>query len=491
MATVVNDDALIRNFLGPLASDQEVYGFRESNWKRINDSNNGSYGAGNIVFRTGPLRSQVKDLHNAYVAIPIRVYNQDTGTTVAWTGVEQIAFKQSFLSLIYGIQVMLNGKTLVNDTHIEFINNLRLLTSKSVAWQLCQGQEIGFASDAAFGGATDTTRFVKTANAAGAAFDEGFRFRSSMLTGSYKYRSYEFAAPAAAGDVVNFGTGQDAGERGDTAANAGGTAAEYTLVVNLPLRYLHDIFNQYRMISLNDEWEITLLTALNPSQSQAVLQCTSATPDGDNLPAWSIRSPCELHYRHVQLDGPTNDLVSRVLADDTKFTIPFNTALYTDNLANTQTTVAQLVNSSIVNPMKLWVMMYTAGKLVSIAESECPGVCNAVGFKTSQVRLNGSNVFASDVSGVDEHWDLFKGELGMYASNQSMIDKMAYLQNYKGMMCYNLARYAKHLILPDSGNEVIFNCTKNATSVDMVYILERQAVLEVTFSSGDVRPVIR
>ena len=496
MGSKLQDRIMINNLL----EDDDYHEFRSSEFQYIQDSNNASYTAGNIVFRTSQLRSFWKSWYDAYLAIPISI----TGGTL-YTGGELLAYKQSFLSAIYGIHVKLNGTTVMNDTSIEFINNLRLLTGKSVEWALVNGPEIGFAKDetndiselmgsellpvdpvthwvAPTAGTAASKALVATATK-NPVYNKGFYYRASFLQGNYAYRSNSSvlltAGTVANGAKINFVTSGAAVFAGKSDFGATPAVSSYSLVLHLPLRLLHPFFESLNFPVINDDFEMTFMTHNNSSQTFSALQ----SPTGGSVATMAIRSACRLYYRKVEFQPSDASRVNALMAKGYTKQIKYNVTDTYTSLANQSEKVSLLVTASAVNPKRLWVCLYTAGQLELDVASAAPMNC-PIRPLTSNLRINNINLFQSPLETRKEHWEELKRQLKHIDDNKSQLNYVDYLLNYQGLTVYDLERFADDRINVDTSNEIVYNMTKLATSTDIVFVLERQEVMDLKMSSG-------
>jgi len=503
----MQDSFMINNLLG----DNNPHEFKKSMWSWIGDSNQASYSSGNIVFKTESLRTIWKDIHNAYVAIPISV----VGST-AYTGVELVAFKASVLSFVFGVLIKMNGTTVSDNDNIMFINNIKLLIEKSIDWATINGPEIHYAKDANI--ATDandgvrlkiidpTANFV-AATSAGAVtkalvaltsqnptYNAGFFKRASFLRGNWNYENNDSIAPAATQSINWVGSGGLNASGGAIPASIGTTpsVSSYSLTITIPLKLVHSFFDSLNFPVINDSFEITIKTTNNSSCSFPPM----TVPTGTYAPSITIRSQCRLYYRKLEFT-PEDDLL---IAE--KFEKGFSKMLYYTNcdffqpsncLNNTSTSLTQLVTSSSINPIRLWVMMYPQGLLVLQVASNSPYVANIQAL-TSNVKINNTNMFEQNLETVNEHWEQLKEQLvyydGFSDSNKSQVNYNDYLKHYSGYHVYDLARNKYKLVSPNTPNEIVWTCTKPSTAVDIVFLVERQIVMKLDFVKGGLIGIV-
>jgi len=544
----IQDSILLAN----LFEDSKTRSFRSSEWKYVHDTNNNSYNAGNITFRTNHIRNVWKSWYDAYIAIPISV----SSTGANYDGSELVAFKQSFLSFVYGIQVKINGTTVMNDTDIQYINNLRLLIGKSVDWAEINGPEIGYSKDqsastqsdvgnemeaspltgtitvaaatndivgvgTAFttelkvgdkvvtaGGQaltisviTDNTNLVITSDDNDAeagvtytiqgdsrrneSYNEGFFKRASYLAGNVNYRTNSFKTPVSA-DKINF---IDAGPTPKSNNSDFGTAASaltYSRVIHLPLRYIHPFFEQLNFPMVNDDLEIIIQTHNNSSQPNAVLQ----VPTGTIAAQSEIRATCRLYYRELEFQPKDASAINEKLRNGMVKRVRYNvTDVYT-RTGNTATNFSELVTSSAINPVRLWVQMYTAGGVLAGIGSNAPMIA-PIRPTTSQLKVNNVNLFDDRLETVDEHWQELKRHLAHIDDNKSQINQIDHSNNYIGFNVFDIDRYGDDKVNEDTSNELVLQIAKANTSTDIIMLLEKREVVELQMSDGNLIALIR
>lgn len=500
----MQDSQMINNLLG----DSHPHEFKKASWRYLGDSNSGTYSNGNINFNTQSIRKAWKDMHNAYLAIPISV----TGTS-AYTGAELVAFKASVLSFIYGIGLKVNGVSVANDVNIQFINNLKLLIERSIDWSDINGPELHYAKDnnvatdandgskflsstiytGASNVATSTTITSSSVQTQNPTYNAGFYKRSAYLRGNTNYENSESIASVIT-NSRNFVTSGGANATFGVPASIGTTpvVSSYSLTLTIPLKLVHSCFDALNIPLIGDDMEITVLTTNNGSNSFPPM----TVPTGTYAPVVTIRSQCRLYYRELEFSPD----VSKILEE--KFESGFSKMFYytcTDFfqpsacLANTATTMTQTVTTSSINPTRLWAVFYPAGKLVAQINSNSPFIANVQAL-TSNVRVNNKRLFEADLATSNEHWEQFKEQLAFYDgftdSNKSQVNYNDYLANYSGYHCYDLQRAKENLVSANSPNEIVFTCTKPSTSVDIAFLVERQVVIKLDMTKSGVRVLI-
>lgn len=546
----LQDSVLLSN----LFEDSKAREFRSSEWKYIQDTNNGSYNAGNITFRTNHIRNVWKSWYDAYVAIPISVSSSGS----AYDGGELVAYKQSFLSSVYGLHAKLNGTTVLNDTNVQYINNLRLLVNKSVDWANINGPEIGYAKDSsasvdssmghpnsgealtgtitieaadntlvgsgtAFAVELDVGDRIVTAggrayqiteitsatvaehssetNTGEAAvafsrhqnsadhpnedFNEGFFRRAAYLSGNYNYRTNASKPPVAA-DHVNWIASGPTPHANNSDFGTAGAALSYSRVLELPLRYLHPFFESLNFPMVNDDFELVIQTHNNSSQTFDQLN----VPTGSLAGAMVIRATCRLYYRELEFQPDDASKINDMLRNGMVKRVRYNVCDVYSRLANTSTTFSELVTSSAINPVRLWVQMYAQGMLALGVASNAPQNAT-IRPLTSQLKINNVNLFDDRLETVDEHWQELKRQLAHIDDNKSQINKMDYINNFIGFNVYDIERYGDDKVNEDTSNELVLQMTKPSTNCDILMLLEKREVVELQMSDGNLKAIVR
>lgn len=498
-----SDADMINSLLSGHAPADPTREFKSAKWEYVNDNNNSSYSNGNIVFNSIHLRNIWKDWMNAYSVVPISI----TGATT-YTGagnVNILGWKESILSFFYGVMIKINSVTVVNDTDIQHLNGIKLLL-KSKEWADATGSELMYAKDTNVEtDATDankydiidpTSNFVAATSAGSPTkalialttenptYNEGLHKRSCYIRGDYARLEAGRSTIATAAASLNFvdssgfaTAGPYSGAVPKTVSSTAPTVSSYSFDLKLPLRYLHSFFEELDFPLINDQMELTIMTTNNSTVSNYT---PLMTPTGGYVPTITIRGPCRLYYRRLEFNAREQQLVNSMVSQKVSKDVHFlKSDWYQPLLANTSTSVTQLITASSINPVRVWSVMRPAGNaLLSVAgQSQIAPVPTI----TSNLKVNGSRLFDSDLETVHDHWEQLKEQLVDYVegTNKSQITYMDYLQFYQGYGVYDLIRNKYNVLTKNSSSELTWNCTKPATSVDIEFIVEREAQISI------------
>lgn len=503
------DADMINSLLDGHAPANPLREFKSAKWQYVNDNNNGGYGNGNIVFNTIHLRNVWKDWRNSYVIVPVSI----TGATT-YDGDEVVAWKESVLSFFYGILLKINGVTVVSDDNIHYINNLRLLL-KSKEWSDIVGPELMYAKDTNVAtDATDATQYDATTVWAsltdGGAVDDSFSLfttenptyndglhkRSCFLRGDYsRFHTGSSTAPVSTNSLhfLNSSSQRTAGAysggSAKTISSDGYLASSYSFDMKVPLKYIHDFFDKLDFPLINDQLELTLMTTNNGSVDNFT---PLMTPTGGFVPTISIRGPCRLYYRRVEFNSSDQQIINGIVSRGLEKEIHYiRTEWFQPQKANTSTSLTQLITSSAINPVRVWAINRPAGKsLLAVAGQS--QIAN-VPATTSNLMVNNTKLFDSDLEFTHDHWEQFKEQLVDYTvdRNDSQITFLDYQQHFQGYHVYDLIRNKYNVLTKNSASELIWKCTKPGTSVDIDFIVERSAQVNINMGGDGMVSVIQ
>ena len=487
--------------------DMERY-FTSDTWCYLVDNSNGGGSITNTIsFDTLNLRSSLVDWQSAYLMLPLTL----TSSTAAYTlgsAATQLAVKSSILSLIYSVVVNTgSGQNLVNDNAVNLINNIRLSIDQSVNWFMTEASELHYA--------LDTTNSVITA---GGVYDNsGFQKRVNYLLQQCTL----------------------------VGGNAAGNSLQFNAV--LPLRYLHDFFNQLGL-SISTHFQISFgLNFINKTAQSAYAMppfmcgCTVAggvltqVTDYPIISVGNAQVPSpRIYYRAFRLSPQQAERLAQTMeagfSKEIQFTVTDNSYgqandFVTNNVSSQQ--INRLVSPSTVRPERLFVIPVGHTALVS---PFLPSPWNATGHLTvCQILINNQAYYNTSLQFDYENFQEFLRTCPGYQINSqqgAQIDYSRWLgpasnanfaaaastapatsQSYRYYV-FDISRVHDRLRSPNDSVSIQFTATlaQDTSTVttptpvpavaapaaaalvgcDMIYLCERTQCIKFSFSTGSV-----
>jgi len=494
----------IQELLGDTNVDpNKDYAFSEKQMVYVSDS-----GAswprtnGPLRFETSNIRSSMKLWSQAYLEIPISVSSTDGTALVPVT--DFVSFKTSVLDMFNGLNVKVNGVSVLAETDLWHRNHMRLLLEKSSGFASGDGfDELGFAVDknTYF---TDTEACRRCVLAAGNAapvaadrldntnYNEGYRKRAEWLAGQYIETNNDSANISIGNNAQSSHNWRTAGgaytyTSGNQADDDWGSTpivSSFSTVIKVPLKYLSDWFQQAPIL-FNDSLDITIDLSYGSNTNSKInpLQKQIDGSAGNML----------LSVRGARIYVPTVKMFeedAKVLATNVKAGLEYrmqytrSTLRQTTVDANAATDI--LVSSSATRPQKLFVSMHAQG---SVAPADGHDLHIPTSFiEKSNVRSNGRTIYDEDIAGL-RHYDKLKECMPHYESGQANLNYRLYKGMYRGLCAYDLSQHSEKFS-QNSSNEVRYTLTNGSVATDIYLTLVEQEVAMVKYSSGSVKVVI-
>lgn len=579
--------------------------FNEANWAYLTDTNGNSY-YDTINFSTTILKQQLVDYHSAFLAIPITVTRAKLAATQVGTPVDfvntrapgkeyapenyvsglqtdeaLICFRDSILNLIRGLQIQTdNGQTIVNENgYLDFINNLRLKIEKNVDWSqsmssllhmsldtsIVQGKHGGFHNNM-------VSQFLPNALAKGTSrntepnYDESkdeYSFTSNSSIGQTTVSSTITTNPSYAVPNPCFNKGvwdrvqifhnssKFTGKKNSAQSGTNGERGTYDLVVKIPLRLIHDFFEQMDFPIINLGFNFTFY--LRQPHTNDV---TQFAPPDRNIPPLMVASQwsydgslpsigtggypaiaygksvqnsgygtgCRLYFRSIKLDPSNNQLLYAALGSQggLKKSFKFISTDYftpSEGLTPSTTEKTYLISNSIVWPQRVWALLYTADILGNDSVSSAKSISGALGggyqtdgvfgpqcslqtvqgwMKNANILINNNPYFKSDLTTVDDFWNQLKDQFPPSGASLISYDSFARLFRYH---CFDISRLSDRLpsktepvSLQLKFDRADYNADTpdgfKAGRCDLIVLIERVNQVDMSFSNSDVQIVV-
>lgn len=320
-------------------------------------------------------------------------WTSSTGTNVITsTAHNSFAYKTSVLDLVNSIQIQdENGKTLVYDSSIHWINRIRLLM-RSKDWFATNQPQLCTSVDSQGGDLT-------IAGEAGLALRQNYLFNS--LPGAV-------------------------------------TAGYLNRIDYIPAALLHPFFAALTQPICNMSFRIIL--TFNSAAAQFIPFCYDPVGGGSatDLPTLTIgssqtQSSIKLHYRSVTLppnvySNALSKMSSGTLTRQFKF---LNSFVYQpQQFQNSTATSFTYTIPSITNPRRLWIFGLQAGNAINPRFAELP----ILTLSNTMIKINGQNLFLNYTpQNPYDYWKLFESQcLGLNNSNYTSPTISYDLFNYGG-----------------------------------------------------------
>lgn len=467
----------IKQLLDPITESEfeadDLLQYTESQLLYIQDNNNGSYSSGQINFFCTALRNQWVNWRNVSLAIPLTITSSGTAMNAATL----LSLKQSITDLIQGISVTTSeGVQIVNEQSNQtvIINRLRQLISTDIDWLTQEGASLMFDLDRLV---LPTATVGITSPVATVAGNTGYATKIGYLKQS---------------------------------VNSGDTTT-WSLVVNIPLRYLHSLWDNMDFPCFNTDFNITFFTngfagsnapvfyplvvdAINPGVVPVIAITPNQSPPGTEN--YSIGS-CRLYYKQVKF-GP--EVLARIqnkmlspqgLHRRVYFTL---TDLYTPLASEIATTSAtnRLISSNTVYPTRIWFLAQANAAGPTTAASK-PGTLAdyTVGYTQLNAKINNRLVYVNNLFSTQEQYEVLKEQMPGYGESSTISGLLPYdrfLSTYR-LMCIDLKRIQGQESNPWQAVSIeVDACPATvggaAVAADLYYIVEKMWVADFYFTAG-------
>lgn len=559
--------------------------YNAADWAWVADSNGTSY-SDRITVNTTPLKQQFIDYQSAYLAVPmtIKSSSEATGSTrvleapvlngqntavapfVAYTGqyidptVMYPIFRDSVLSLISGLILQTDsGQVLINESgRLSFINNIRLKVEHSIDWVDSNGALLHFALDTApaaastigtatqlysnsdineFGysrEASTTTALRFPASATSAA--PGLVTATTTSTAHIPYRNpaYNAGALKRVQFMINSIT---TGERTSTSGTI------YCTTAKIPLRLLHDLFEQMDFPVFNVGFNFTFMLAQangdtnsSPSLNQHTPLMLAGPGVGTaaatstvlgrgavtttllsagvkapcilygNAPGAISANACRLYYRTVKFSPADNARISEQMQKGFTKKIKFLSTDYNQVNSSTfpPTSGLCLITNSVVAPMRVWALCYAdkgagnspwggvlQGGIGGAVGDAC--VCSTQtvqnGFKNTNILINNQPYFKLAYQTADDFWVALRDQFNR--NTGSMLKYTDFVAGGFRYHCFDISRLSDRLSsITEAVSLSIQTDWINTIPCDTLFLIERLNQLSFHFSSSDVNIVL-
>jgi hypothetical protein len=326
-----------------------------------------------------------------------------------------------------------------------------------------------------------------------------------------------------------------------------GRCAQYHLVAKIPLRLLHDFFEQldFPVINMGFNFQFILRQTHNSNQvgnTSSSVQCYQNCPPlmGASLfgPSYSATqtfacytagmpsisygqtlagtymasygTQCRLYYRSIKLNPSENEqFKARLMRGFTKKIKFISTDIFQPQTAiSTQSGNFQIA-PSIVWPLRVWALLYTTngqsgvntavGALGGNWKSAVPAAGGEDGrapmnglqvvhgwLRNANIMVNNQPYFKNNLQTVDDFWLQLKDQFNR--NTGSMISYTDFVRNFR-YHCFDISRLSDRL--PSKTEAVSLSLTYDRADnvgqqCDLVVLIERMNQVQFDFSASDV-----
>lgn len=510
--------------------------YKREMWQDLQDFNNGSH-PNSIDFDTRNFISKKVVYSESYLAIPLDLQCRTSGTTFSEAAVCKVALKSSLLSLIYGLNITTNDQQLlVQENDLNLINNLRLMVENNVDWMNAEGRDIHFAKDTNYSRlfspvTTETCVFPAVGTTANTSTSSGALIVSKGLnlpiesTILNQTTSPTFAqANAGFAQRIKFVKEE---------SSLSSSSLKFTAYI--PLKYIHDFFNQMNFPITNLSLIINFIHGLSSTATTdftpfMVGYGTSPVLDtnGDSI----ISGTCRLIMKVVELNAEDEAAYSSMLSSGFEKEFKYLVQQTYRRKAQTATSFADVITPSAINPKRLWVVGYPANYLkyqstkttgytaedstIGYGSCQTPTVL----FKNVQIQIDGTNYYERnlDNTSIDsrtrlDHWRIMKQQFPILGQGKGAIINYSDFLTWNRFHVYDLSRLNEFLPTNNvntrqiyyqadraigtglscitqanydsAGTQVVGASTETtADSADYYFILERLRVVKFSVKNG-------
>lgn len=480
---------MIQNLFAEAEPLNPVDEFSDSQWQYLPDYNNLTYTNGRIQFDTLPLKSQWVNYRTAYLAVPITVAAATTDgsawdITASTASATEVVVKNSILSLIQGLVINTGtGTNIVNENNApQFINNIRLLVDNSVDWTNNEGALLQFNKDTVAGSGNTSTSLNTPAIA---------NLTTSTVNGGWTKRFGYIINQSLVGAIAT-------------------TSLQFTAI--LPLRLLHDVFEQMDFPLINLRFQMNFLTSFTSGTTSAGANFfpMAATPTYSS-PVITIANgiqTCRLYYEVIKFGPKVGEEVSRRMNAGFDKTIKFLTTDYnTTTQVTNGNTLTYTISPGTVRPVRIWAMLPVTASF-SVPTGNAAGTAGYDGhvfplvtcgiLNNINIQVNSVNYYLNNVAAVGNDWEayeLLRQEMPGYGESNVLTGGISYsdwLINYR-IYVFNVSRAQTRLRSPNDAVSLqitALTTTNSAQASTLMCLTEREQILKIRMSSSDVEVVV-
>lgn len=464
----------ISSLIDPQPQPDAFSEYADSQTSFLTPINIGSYSSGQINWDLKQWRSKFFVPSSSYILLPLKLRSSGT----VYTANTRLAFKRSVLDLVNGILLQSSGTTILNCNQTMAYNNLMLRLGSDLGWRSLNGDDL----------MTDFDTFQTDITGVGVS-SSGFANPNEPTN--------EIVTPA----TQNLGLRNRMIFLKQKCGFTSGAQASLDLIVKLPLKYLHSLFQSLDFPLINNTFLLSLYLNLNTNNTPyPPMCCPLNTGAADPAPVITVESVTvdgfildnpRFYANLVSFQADATSTISNALRSGFVKKINF----YESELIrlNNNTALAQggqnlntIISSSVVAPSRVFILTPLAGTSTSAT-----GISNSSGrFSSIQFTVNNVPVYQIAPQNQYEIYQLLKDE---FSNSDSDIAPSGYSYqtwyNGNSVLAVNFTKRMKDRL--NTGNEsVSIGCNlqtvPNNPSVDIFAIVERKMTLIMRMSESGI-----
>lgn len=438
--------------------------------------------ASNVEFDLLPLTSKFCDFSRAYLSLPLT--HAPVGGVFSLVPV--MGYKGSILSLFRGLEIQTGaGVSLISETDRQhFVSHLDLMLTKNQDWFVTNGADLLYGKDRAQADVISqlttagnianprTSKYTANptaiANSQSGLYNVGFKERQRALMEHAIQADNSYVADQSAG---------------------------MSYVAHIPLRYIHSFFDALDFPIINTRFRWTFHLNIAGSGSNYKPMCLGTKEDGNFQTATSVSTVItpngtpRIYYHAVKFSAKQNEAISKQLASGFQKKLKYTLYDYNyqhTNVASTANFQFQ-ISPNVSNPKKVFVMCFPTG-VVNGETWVSPTTTGAYGLTNIQLMVNGTNYFTgTSFSTLPEQWLALKEAMNVGVEADA-VGNISYLDFVKTnrILALDLSRFKERVVDPFLPVSLQITASpQSATAIDIVYLVEREKEITLTFGRSE------
>lgn len=494
--------------------------YSDVQWQYIQDQNAGNY-SNMIQFNTTILKPYFIDYHNAYIWLPLSIKSSGAD----YDGLEALAFRESILQLINQLLVTTDsGMSLVTENQSPYyINWIRLIVENNTDYFKCNGSYLQMAET-----------IDKWLDVQATATPNSFPGNPARVVADWNSASHNVGTAAVMNDANKYLVGNTGTSPSTTYMQSenkffnpafcqrigffkntylyNSSTHSYDGVAMLPLALLHDFYRQLNMAIINLGFQIQIYL----TQPQGTLNNQQVFMTGDGVQSDTVVQPlitygntsgigqgARLYVRNVKFNAADSERMNAKLAENFTKSINFISTDYipdrssgTDFGVGDTTPFQQEIVSSVVYPLRIWMLCYPDVALTSNAAA-LRWPLNSLPYVLDQanVLVNSQPYWKNPLVWPHDHWQMFKDQ--MPSEGGSIVTYNDYVR-FGSLMCFDIQRLGLERIT--SPTEPVSLAVQGqlrrlpgnlyAGKCKVIYLIERMNEITISFGSTTTSLVI-
>lgn len=486
--------------------------YSETNMLYFNDMNNGNYNSGQIRFDTVLAANDWVDWADSQLMIPLTIKSSNNGT-YPYGETDPIAFKNSTLSLITGIQVVAaNGSTIVPQCRTLEQSLVRAMVESSSETPKTSLESLQLWK-------SELPNIMASTGAAGGYyFSQTSTLGNNLTSVIYNNNSVQYATGASS-TITTVNNGYNPGFAKGVEyfkANANlkaSTTDTFETTVFIPLKYIHPLFAQLDEPLLGTRFYFTFYTSVTASYNNIasatvitndcpmVVGATNSAGTAMVAPVIAIgnaaSSTCKIYYKQCKFTSDIAEKMAQRYKEGFTKTINYlQPDVYTNINGRTNwpagnpsllITDSQTIPTTI-RPRRVWQLMYPTG----MSSSFTIPFCSVGALQNVQFLLSNVPYFKQPLVYDVECWWKLKQEMPNIIDpirESSFLTYEDFVTQYR-FYCYDITR-VNNVQLELAGVPLAPQWQrKDGYNVDLTYIVEKEIITKWTFNDNGVTVVL-